>query len=187
MIKKLFIDTETTGTNSKTCAIHQLAGCIEIDGEVKEYFDIKMQPFKGAEIDKYALEVSHVSIEEIFNYDDNQFEGYLAFRRLLEQYVDKFNPQDKFFIIGYNVQFDIGFLYEFFKRQGDNYLFSLCWGNHIDIETLATEKLIEKRHLMSDFKLMTVAKELNIIIEEEKLHNAEYDIFITRECYYKLK
>ncbi|WP_442879800.1 exonuclease domain-containing protein, partial [Cetobacterium sp.] len=52
-IKKLFIDTETTGTTSNS-AIVQIAGIITAGGVEKE-FDIKMRPHEGADISPQAL------------------------------------------------------------------------------------------------------------------------------------
>ena len=36
---------------------------------------------------------------------------------------------------------------------------------------------------MEDFKLKTVAKQLGIEIDESKLHDAEYDIYLTMEIH----
>ena len=48
---------------------------------------------------------------------------------------------------------------------------------------LAAEHLAERRHLMENFKLMTVSKEVGLSVNEEKLHDAEYDINLTRDVY----
>ena len=36
---------------------------------------------------------------------------------------------------------------------------------------------------MPSFKLKRVAKELGILVEEEKLHDAVYNVYLTREIY----
>ena len=36
---------------------------------------------------------------------------------------------------------------------------------------------------MTDFKLKTVAKQLGIIVDESKLHDAKYDIILTKQIY----
>ena len=53
------------------------------------------------------------------------------------------------------------------------------------IQIVATHKIIkyEGRHKMPNFKLMSVAKEVGISIDESKLHDANYDILITRAVY----
>ena len=40
---------------------------------------------------------------------------------------------------------------------------------------------------MENFKLMTVAKELGINVDESKLHNAEYDIYLTEKIWQIVK
>jgi len=52
---------------------------------------------------------------------------------------------------------------------------------------LALDFLKHRRADMNNFKLMTVAEEIGIKIEEEKLHNATYDIYLTREIYRRIK
>ncbi len=58
MQKLFFFDLETTGLNPVKCAIHQIAGKVIVDGEVKEDFNIHCRPFAGALVDDYALEVA---------------------------------------------------------------------------------------------------------------------------------
>jgi DNA polymerase-3 subunit epsilon len=51
----------------------------------------------------------------------------------------------------------------------------------------ATEKLLHTRTDMIDFKLKTVAKQMGIEVDETKLHDAIYDIQLTRNIYYLIK
>ena len=51
---------------------------------------------------------------------------------------------------------------------------------------LATPVLAEKRHKMSDFKQASVAEELGIVIDSEKLHDASYDIELCHTIYDKV-
>ena len=53
----------------------------------------------------------------------------------------------------------------------------------LDVMVLASQYLIERRHTMPNFKLMGVAREVGIAIDESKLHDADYDILITRAVY----
>jgi len=46
---------------------------------------------------------------------------------------------------------------------------------------LATPYLSLDRPTMPDFKLMTVAKYCGIPVDEQRLHDAEYDIYLTVE------
>jgi DNA polymerase-3 subunit epsilon len=183
-MKKFFYDLETTGLDYRENAIHQISGCIEINGTVKEYFNIKIRPFEGAVITQEALKTCNLTEEQIMAYQAPE-DGFKEFMRLLSKYVNRYTKTDKFFLVGYNNNsFDNNFLKAFYDRYaGDPYFFSWFWSSSIDVMVLASEYLSEKRHLMENFKLMTVSKEVGLTIVEEKLHDAEYDINLTRDVY----
>lgn len=177
--KLLFLDTETTGIDSKINGLHQISGAVVINQVIVETFDIKIKPFEGCIIDKKALEINNLTESDLFDiHHIDEKQAYQEFLSILSKYVNKFNKQDKFFLVGYNVHFDKDFLYQFFVRNNDNYMFSYIWGNHIDVMVLATYKLMDKRHLMENFKQGTLAKSLGFDIKEDNLHDALYDIFV---------
>jgi DNA polymerase-3 subunit epsilon len=183
-MKKFFFDLETTGLDYKVNAIHQFSGCIELDGTIIESFNFKIRPFEGAIIEPKALETSNVTEEQIMAYPPAE-EVFADFMRMLSRYVRKFDKKDKMFLVGYNnAAFDNAFLREFYVRyQRDDYFNSWFWGNTIDVMVLASEHLAEMRVGMENFKLMTTARALGIEIDESKLHDAEYDIELTRNIY----
>lgn len=183
MQKLFFFDLETTGLDSKTCAIHQIAGKVIIDGEVMESFNINVRPFEGAVIEDAALEVGHVTKEQIMGYQSMEA-GYNQLMRILDRYVNKYDKKDKFFIAGYNIAvFDVPFLREFFIMNGNNFYGSYFWSVPLDIIILAGAKLMNIRPAMADFKQGTVAKQLGILVKEDSLHDAMYDIDICYEIY----
>jgi len=51
---------------------------------------------------------------------------------------------------------------------------------------LASNYLRAERHTMPNFKLMTVAKHLKIEVDESRLHDALYDIHLTKMIYDKV-
>jgi DNA polymerase-3 subunit epsilon len=103
---------------------------------------------------------------------------------MLGKYVDKFNKKDKFFLVGYNnAAFDNLFLRGFFLQNKNNYFGSWFWSSSLDVMVLATLFLAEKRADMENFKLSTVATTLGIKVEEEKLHDASYDIYLTKSIF----
>lgn len=182
-MKEFFFDVETTGLDSKANAIHQLAGAIVIDGEIKEMFDFKIKPFPKAIIEKSALDVGGVTMEDIEAYPQHS-EVYQNITNMLSKYVDKFNKNDKFFLVGYNnAAFDNQFLRSFWDLNNDKYFGSWFWSNSFDVMVMASHKLKHIRHQMPNFKLKTVAEAMGINIDEEKLHNANYDIELTRQIY----
>jgi DNA polymerase-3 subunit epsilon len=187
MTKILFFDVETTGLDSKIHGIHQLSGLIEIDGEVKETFDFNINPAPHLVIDPDALKISGKSIEQIRQYP-SEAEVYRAFIFMLSKHIEKFNNLDKAFLAGWNnAHFDNDFLRAFFIRNNDKFFGSWFWSNSIDVMVLATQYLIEQRPDMINFKLMTVATYLLGHIDQTKLHDASYDIELTRNIYQIVK
>jgi len=187
MINYLFIDVETTGINHKIHGIHQLSGCIEINSEVVEEFNYRIKPFIGCIIDEESLKISHTTIEELKTFQ-SEFEVFMEFSILLKRYVNQFKKDDKFFVVGYNVQFDIDFIEALFIRNNNYFLYSLIWADPLDVRVLAIDKLRFIRHELEDFKLKTVVKVIlgESYLDESKLHNAEYDIYLTYEVFQKL-
>jgi DNA polymerase-3 subunit epsilon len=185
-MKLIFFDLETTGTNFWQHGIHQISGAIEIDGEVKESFNFKVAPNPNAKTEQGALDVGGVTIEQIKAYEPMK-EVFVKFVDMLSKYVDRYDKKDKFFLVGYNnASFDNQFLRAWFKQNNDDYFGSWFWSSSIDVMVLATLKLMEQRSDMIDFKLKTVARQLGIEIDESKLHDANYDIEITRQIYYEI-
>lgn len=182
-MKIVFFDLETTGTNPGKNGIHQISGEIVIDGETKEKFDFKVRPNPKAEIVQEALDVGGVTKEQILAYPSME-EIFPKFIELLNKYVDRFDKKDKYFLCGYNnASFDNNFLRGWFLQNGDKYFGSWFWANTIDVMVLATVFLMNVRGNMENFKLKTVATAMGIEVNEEELHDASYDIYLTKEIY----
>lgn len=187
MIKRIFIDLETTGPYYWKHGIHQIAGIVDIDGKIVEEFDIRVRPNERAIIDDDALEISGITKADILKYP-SQLDGFLALSKILNKYVNKFDKTDKFFICGFNnSKFDNDFLRAFFVQCEDKFFGSWFWPNPIDVYILASEHFIDRRLEFSDFKLKTVAKYIGLDVDDTKLHDGIYDIKLTRDIYYFLK
>ena len=185
-MKLLFFDLETTGIKYWRNGVHQISGEIVIDGVTKESFNFNVCPPPQCEIEEEALRICNVSKEQIQAYPPMR-EVYVKFVNMLSKYVDKFDKKDKFFLVGYNnASFDNHFLKAFFVQNGDNYFYSWFWVNSIDVMVLSTQHLMRKRHEMTDFKQETVARALGIQIDSAKLHDASYDIQLTKEIYNRI-
>ncbi len=183
MIKRFFYDLETTGVNHKVNAIHQIAIIVEIDGRVEERLDWKVAPFEGAKIDDKALKIGGVTLEQIQAYPPHE-QVYSNLLNLLGKYIDRYNKEDKFHLVGYNNRyFDDHFLRSWFERMGDIYFGSWFWSDSLDVMVLASQYLSSVRSKMLNFNLATVAAQLGIVLDEGKLHDGMYDGEITRQVY----
>lgn len=182
-MKLFYYDLETTGTRFWKNGIHQISGMIEIDGEIKEQFNFKVRPYKDALIEDEALKVGNVTRDQIMAYKSME-ETYQELVAMLAKYADKYNKKDKFFLVGYNnAGFDDQFFRAWFTQNRDNYFGSWFVYPGLDVAILAGQFLKTKRFSMVDFKLKTVAKELGFEIDETRLHDASYDIAITKAIY----
>jgi len=157
-MKILFIDIETTGLNHEVDSIRELSAIIRVDGRIKARYNKK---------------------------NISQREYYKTFVEFLDKYVDKFDKNDKFLFAGYNGGFDMDFIRTLFKRNNNDFYGSYFWNPYYDIMQIALHKLRNRRHLLENFKLGTVARFLRIPVRETSLHNAEYDCNLAKEIYNK--
>lgn len=186
MEKLFFYDLETTGVKFWRNGIHQISGEIVIDGRGMEKFNFHVMPNPMAEIEEEALAVGGVTREQIMAYPPMR-EVHDKIIQMLERYVNKYDKKDKFYLAGYNnTAFDNQFFRAFFKQNGDDYFGSWFWSNSIDVMVLATQHLKGRREEMENFKLSTVAREMGITIDPNKLHDAYYDIWLTQEIYWRI-
>lgn len=169
--KLLFFDLETTGVKFWRNGIHQIGGIVDIDGHEAERFDIRLAPNPAATIEQEALDVAGVTLEQVQSY----------------QPMNKFDKRDKMYLVGYNnAGFDNSFLRALFQQCGDKYFGSWFYPNCMDVYVMVTPFLMGVRNDMENFKLMTVARTMGIEINEDKLHDATYDIELTRDIFYKI-
>lgn len=185
-VKILYLDLETTGLYSRRHGIIQIAGIIEIDGNIAEEFNFKVKPFEEDEVVEKALEVNKTSEAEIKLYEDPK-EVFFKFITKLSKHVNRFDKNDKFHIIGYKIDFDTSFLREYFKKNLDKFYGSYFYSNSVDVMDLCSDFLMSERHLLKDFKLGTVYGHIFNKEIPEDLHDAFADIKYTRELYKKVR
>lgn len=187
MAKLLYFDLETTGLDNKRNGIHQLSGEIEINGSTRKAFDFKMKPHPGKEIEEKALAISGLTPTDLEGRMPSH-EAFQQFRNLLDHYVSKYDKKDKYFLVGYNnAAFDNQFLRQWFMDNGEKYFGSYFWANTIDVMVMATQATMEARALLPNFQLGTVAPAIiGNEISREGLHDAEYDILLTKAIYKKI-
>ena len=184
MSKVLFIDTETTGLNPKECGIIQIAGLIEIDGEVKDAFDLKLNPLPDCKFEPGAVEKHGIEPPDLFNHKDT----FKDFKDILNEYVNPYDKNDKFTIAGYNVKFDVNFLSALWKKNNDNYFGAYFSPYMLDIYPLIQYFKyigIPAFDGIQNLKLETVYP--HIMKEEFKAHDAFDDIKSTYTLAQELK
>lgn len=187
VLKEFWLDLETTGLNPWTNGVRQIGGIITLDGEEFDRVDLKLRPLPEDKVDNAALKVSNITKKELMSFPDPG-EVKIEFTNILKRYVDQYNKQDKFVLYGYNVlKFDDEFLRNFFKKCGDSFYNSYFHYPPVDVMSKAMDALKYERHTLPNFKLETVAKHLGFEMEEEKAHDALYDVEITRKIYYALE
>ena len=182
-MKLFFFDLETTGTDSKRHGIHQISGKIIIDGITMEEFDYKVQPAYGVEYDQKSLQVCGVTEAQLKAYP-HMHTVYPTVLAMLCKYINMDDPNDKYFIVGYNVNFDASQFVQWFRiNNGFKHFMNLFWTTVLDVMCLATAYLMEVRHKLENFKQSTVAIYLGIHVIADKLHDGVYDINLCIQIY----
>ena len=184
-IKRCFLDTETGGFDKDKNGLIQVAGAIDINGKIEEQFSFDMKPPKNKVIEAEALEVNNLTIEMINNFQPSTT-AFHKFRQVMKKYVDPYDSKDKLFFLAYNSSFDEGFIRRWFQDNNDQYFGSLFWNPCIDIAGLAGDHLMEERDQLTNFKLETVMRYLDIVATG-KLHGALVDAIAARDVYYEVK
>ena len=156
MKKQIFIDIETTGLNPKKDTITQLAYLYFENGKKKATGNLK-----GATI-------------------------YGSFVKSLDKLVDKFQKGDKMHFVGHNSHFDSDFVRELFVKNGNNFYGSYFYNPVVCTMMVASYKFMLKNKRPEDFTLLGLLNYFKIKVDENKLHDALYDITKTRELYLKL-
>ena len=184
-MKLSFIDLETTGTNHHIHTIWSFAAVFQVLGKDTETITFRCSPVQDAIIDPKSLEIGGINEQDLLQFE-NPSDCKAELESVMAKYVDRYNKMDKFHFIAYNSPFDMNFLREWFRKQGDDFFGAWFWFPDICVMRKAADSLMGQRHRLSNFQLMTVAKHLGLEVKEEEAHDALYDIDVTRQIYAKL-
>ena len=187
MKKILWLDVETTDVDPKRGGgIHQLAYIIDINGEVVAENSFRCAPFKNDLVNAQSLNICGLTLEDVKQYPP-AVEGFKTL-------VNDMHKHKQLVIGGYtNSTFDNPFFQSWwFKCRNELKKFDLDLKDYIhfdplDVRILALDHFLDKRDELFGFKLLDVAKYLEIPIDESQAHDAGYDIKLTRQIYYELK
>jgi len=190
-MKLLFYDLETSGLDFNRNAILQIAAIlIDIDVEgsfsVIDAINLKMRPSPEKIIDKGALNVNGLTMDEIETYPDQE-EAFAKFIAFLDRNVERFKGAGRLKLSGYNnVHFDADFLSRWFIDNGNDGFYSYFYIDQIDVMCEASRYLLYYRDGVNNMKLGNVAKVLGIKTDDTALHDAFYDIKLTIKVFRKI-
>jgi DNA polymerase-3 subunit epsilon len=186
MSKILWLDLETTdSTPHRGGGVHQIAWILEIDGQIICKREYKVSPLKGSLINAESLKVCGVDIDIVMAYPS----PVEAFKQL----VNDIHPHRKVVIGGFNnAPFDNPYFFNWWwgcAKELKKY--SLLWVDYVysdalDVRCIALYKLLGKRGEIPSFKLGELAKYLGIEVTDTNLHDALYDVELTRLIYHHL-
>ena len=188
-MRTVFYDLETTDSDSNTAAIVQIGAILDVDGEVKGTLDLKVKAWNGCSVSQGALDATGLTVDDIYSEERmNGDEAYWEFMRFCGfKRGQRVYPQNRIFRAGYNIlAFDNAILDNAGKRAGDLYSYAKFHWPGIDVASIACDKFAKERNDFSCFKLGYVAEYAGVDTSG-KLHDALFDVTVTRDLYYKLK
>ena len=178
--KLKFFDLETSGLNPMVDEIIQFSAVLEIDGEIIDEVDFKARPNDAKLIQPEVLKLLGTTVEEIMSRPLSQVELYEAILAFYDKHVDKYDRNDKFIAVGYNIDFDKSFMRQFFLNHDNRYIDSYISHCSIDVMAFAHIFLIYGMIPSSqeNLKLTTMCKYANIPLD--KAHDSLYDTHAMR-------
>lgn len=189
--KFVVLDVETTGVIMKLNDIVQLAGIFKLPGEITNpmhncEFNFTCRPIHPENIDEKALQVIGKTKEEIMEYSNpTLIRG--EFQDKCFKIVNRYNKNDKMFIVGYNVQFDSDMLRSWFFDTGAMYFGSLFSPYVVDLLPMVKALFASgKLEGIDNLQLKTVFKYFFPNFEFEA-HDAMEDVNATIKIYQYLK
>lgn len=175
----LYLDTETTGLNSKKHSPIQIGAIIERDNVIIDEFSYNCQPIDYNFVESGALAVNRTTLEEIRTFSSPR-EVMAKVINHLKQHLPK---GDKYIMIGQNPKFDIDMMNDACSRLCSPYMFyefidSMAIDTIVLTQTLVARGLTDKPQ---SFKLASLASHFGIKTGE--LHDALADVRATRDIF----
>lgn len=183
-MKAFYFDVETTGLDKTKAGLTQLAAIVVIDGVEVDKIALDINPAsynREVTIAQEALDVTGKTLEELANYPLSK-EQFNVFINFLDKHINKYDKTDKFIPIGYNSQFDMGFMQEWFIDN--NHKFFGSYFQYKDVDVFALVKhLAFLGHINSDNHRLGTMCDLFEVSLGDSAHDAIADIRATRELY----
>lgn len=180
-LKVLYFDIETTGLECKEHDIVHLAMIAEVNGKVVGEHEFRMRPRRFDNIHPEALKANGFTLDELKALPPQE-EVFPEIVAALDTYIDKFDRSDKFYPVGYNVRFDIGFVVELFKNNKNDYLGSYFNWRDVDLLYLMYVYEFMGHHKLPNYRMETVSTYYGI---KHAAHDALSDTRVVRELTHK--
>ncbi len=163
---QFFLDTETTGVDQKNDSIVQLSCIVRVDNRETERHNWYLRPYKKNPMSPESSSVNGYSQEMVDGFPDNS-EALGEFREMMDRYhLGQRDPSTglaiKGYIVGYNVNFDLQMIKEWFEHNGYFDLWFKVYSPVMDVMEFAALPFILKkvRPYMRNFKLATLYETL---------------------------
>ena len=165
--KILFLDTLSTGMNPRRCGIYKMGGifCEDTADCTRETgrFMLCVNPWRDALIIENSLWIGKTTRSDLLSFP-SEAEACETLVEMLSERVDISNPNDKFFIAGYNVSsLDHPLLRALFERAGQERFRDCFHVQAIDLASVAAFALSGQRRTMENFLMNTVAGRLGVV------------------------
>jgi len=167
----LFLDCETSSLDAKEGALLQVYAEIPSLGV---NINLNMRPHEGAHIDPKALEINGLTEEEIWARPLTIQQGCIQLKQFVYDNLKK--PATT---CAYRSVFDNEFVRSLFRRCKTPFwrTFKGIW-----IDPMHVALFLVNRGVITqpkNFKLKVLAEHLGIEVDESRLHEAGYDIYLT--------
>jgi len=186
MEKYLVIDSETTGLNDKVHGIITLSALVCDDSKIVKQWHGINRDWQSYRIDIAALKVNGMLFSEI-PVSENKFCRFYNEEDFIKDfaYFCLTEAASCQYLVGMNVQFDIGFIKEIFekhnidingllpKRQIDPLIYASCL---IDSGMMKETKYLNSKYLYDSYK-----------INSDKIHRSDVDAELTFTLWQKMK
>lgn len=163
------IDVETTGLSFEWDSIIEI-GALKVRGnKITDQFSTLIKPNSFSENEEFLDSF----ITELTGITDEMLKAAPLFSEKIQEIKD-FISDD--LIVGYNVNFDVNFLYDHFQIEGESFS-----NDFIDVMRIARKQLSDLPH----HRLKDIAQFLNV--PDAPNHRSLQDVICTHQCYTSLK
>lgn len=199
-MKRIFLDTETTGLDPNRHWIHEMSFVMEDpfkDLLVERTYKIRIPADRDLSVE--ALKISGKTPKDLYTYPHVQ--GVIPkivfdFKKL----VNIYDPYDRMLMYGMNPKFDKDMMYgllAYCKEKNYEGVTDVHWGSFLQKSVIEVQSLVLNKFTAKDFQdfkskklkmtLGNLANYLGLVGEDEVLHGSLTDAHLCRRLWYWTK